>query len=1440
MFELNLILYIIQKMEKLKNYLSDISKVFGYEYNQSFFSYLKSISKPNNQVCNKRVEYGEGGWKCLDCEIDLLSLLCNDCFARAKDRHKGHRVIFDPGSNGYCDCGDPNTYIKEGFCPSHKGPFNNQKDLNNFIKSGFNEIILNTIEPILNNIFSLFIEKIDIYFTKLFENQSDLEIEKTELFQMLKELVSLCSSLYNNNLGLFYFVTLKFTENFPYETNHKCYKYNEEDHSITIIKENLLEKHTCICPFFQVLIYVLITTKTEYNSEEFFTLFIQNYKNKLITSISFIHSFIELFSNDNLTIYRGMGYQLLTDNLANLVYDEKNNDFLINFFTEVYNKIKVLLEQKSYKKAEDIYSKLSNLINNLPKSNLLDKIYSQLEVHGIAIETVFLLNNLNIFENKTKFNEFQRDGYEFDLLNCELRALFIGLSTSFLIDYNNLESVKFIFNKILGKLMEYKKYKESLSEKIFTPHIIYLRIYSIFLNRFCFYYSLTNNVDLLNTFQYFQDLFPESKELNTFLFRELISFFGFFISQKYSFFSYFGDGMIYYHINYFSSRVYIQCDITLMKYLLSSSEVQEIFSIEEILINSNIDSSNDFFLSLIKSDLNQKSDELLLKTKCEEKNFHYINSVLEFILQIFRDNISMINLCFKYSDFRMKYFDKLFDSMLKNEKTNFDNILKNQVIHYILGNNNSAQRESCIKIYKAFFNNEDLSLIDNLLKEKCDTISSSNQLKLFSLKKSAFPLCDIDYIIDSKERTNAMKYMTEFQKNNYNLLNVHISNSLSIQEKLYAKIYEIFFYKDNMDKLLKFYNALISNNNYPIFCDTFFFTFSKILCFFIELYKNDKNKEEYFNKIKEILNNCFLKGKNAQSIHYIKKLLSTEDKNGNINELLKKKKNIKDKLKKKYEEKNQLSLSRFSSLELMLEEEESLSSINEEICVFCRQPLNNELNNYYGKICYLLRDFFIDISKNKEKDSRKKNTRFVTCSHKIHFNCYSKFQITLNNVFSKDGYSCPLCKKLSNIIICDFNYLNENNHELLKGMVFDSGYKIISDDFNTCSEDYTNKYNEFFIYNKHFFEKYSSKLLKKEILIGDINSDINLLEEIFSNIINDFDAFTIYYNITNYKHEQIDIWKNILLTIRLLCNYNLISISFFISKFNLSNFALANDFSFLKDSDIPTLINEFIISSIILLDLNEENKVKIKNIFKNYILIYIFVYGFLIHKQNSFVEFLDIKENQDTLKNLFEFYKLKYQICLLLFSENEENLDLDYEETIQFLKNSQNINDLISKNNNIILNQQYFDIPKFNIIQLPDQYMEFCSKFMNINCINCNKKKVCYYICLICGNKICDDKNCIKNNANGKKDIALIDHSIKCGGGNALFIANTTTQIAYILKRQLAFSGIYVYLNNFGEHVQDNCLIDSYILNKIELEKSKQIFIDLVFRKKSMRFNSFN
>ena len=88
-------------MGKINQYLNNIAKDLGYEFNDLFFSYLKSISKPNNQVCNKRIPQGEGGWKCLDCEIDSQSIICNYCFSKSKEKHKGHKILFSPRYCGY-------------------------------------------------------------------------------------------------------------------------------------------------------------------------------------------------------------------------------------------------------------------------------------------------------------------------------------------------------------------------------------------------------------------------------------------------------------------------------------------------------------------------------------------------------------------------------------------------------------------------------------------------------------------------------------------------------------------------------------------------------------------------------------------------------------------------------------------------------------------------------------------------------------------------------------------------------------------------------------------------------------------------------------------------------------------------------------------------------------------------------------------------------------------------------------------------------------------------------------------------------------------------------------------------------------------------------------------------------------------------------------------
>ena len=130
-------------MEKMILYLNQIAEVFEYKYNELFFSYLKSISKPNNRLCGKEIKKGEGGFRCVDCSLLTNTVICNDCFNKTKDKHKGHNFIFKPYSNGFCDCGDPDCIIKESFCPDHQGPFTNEKDIRDYIKTCIDEKLLN-------------------------------------------------------------------------------------------------------------------------------------------------------------------------------------------------------------------------------------------------------------------------------------------------------------------------------------------------------------------------------------------------------------------------------------------------------------------------------------------------------------------------------------------------------------------------------------------------------------------------------------------------------------------------------------------------------------------------------------------------------------------------------------------------------------------------------------------------------------------------------------------------------------------------------------------------------------------------------------------------------------------------------------------------------------------------------------------------------------------------------------------------------------------------------------------------------------------------------------------------------------------------------------------------------------------------------------------------
>ena len=175
---------------------------------------------------------------------------------------------------------------------------------------------------------------------------------------------------------------------------------------------------------------------------------------------------------------------------------------------------------------------------------------------------------------------------------------------------------------------------------------------------------------------------------------------------------------------------------------------------------------------------------------------------------------------------------------------------------------------------------------------------------------------------------------------------------------------------------------------------------------------------------------------------------------------------------------------------------------------------------------------------------------------------------------------------------------------------------------------------------------------------------------------------------------------------------------------------------------------------------------------------------------------------------------------------------------INSLKNNEVIQTLINNYKKLTLKEQYIEYPNFEIISLPEQFMEFCTKYMNLKCINCHKNNVNFYLCLLCGNKICSQKSCVTDiKSNGKKEYSLIEHSKICGGGNVIFITGKTSEIFYLTKRQLSSSGMFVYLNNFGEYPKGYNLYGNFTLSHSELDKSVQIFVDMTFRKKGYKIN---
>jgi len=459
-------------------------------------------------------------------------------------------------------------------------------------------------------------------------------------------------------------------------------------------------------------------------------------------------------------------------------------------------------------------------------------------------------------------------------------------------------------------------------------------------------------------------------------------------------------------------------------------------------------------------------------------------------------------------------------------------------------------------------------------------------------------------------------------------------------------------------------------------------------------------------------------------------------------------------------------------------------------------------------------------------------------NHIIHFNCYEKFIIENyqhNDDILKDGFSCPLCKKLSNIFLCDLKSIYLNKNEILKGCSF---HNKNFDEFN----NYNNENLKIKIPIINFFEEYSSSLLKQKVLINDINENKILFENVYNNLIEDFKSFFTYYLITDYKNDQIEIWKNIILIIRyLLKTFELKYSQFFINKINKFLLDLEN-YNFY----IINIIIEFFFCLTVLFDFDNNTIF----VFYKDIITYFYFYYYIKIKKNknineiNFIDFLNNKNDLDLLKNIYNKFHINYKIFLLL--NNIDDKIISFEETISIIKDNKIIPNIIKNylkikkpNDNLVLNYDFFNTPEFKLIDLPNNFLELSSIYADKICIECNKLNSKYYICLICGEKICNLKTCQSEiNSKNKKEYSLITHSKNCSGGNSIFLKNTNSEIIYILKRTIILSKIFIYLNSFGEYLNKSNLTSEYVLNKAALEKSLQNYINLSFRIKLNKIKS--
>ena len=788
--------------------------------------YFARFDKDTQTICAKKM-VEVGGWRCADCVTNDNTIFCQDCWSLMRDKHKGHNVIFIGRVSGTCDCGDHNCISKEFFCKNHKGIYQTDSDIQQYIRSCLGEKIT---QGITKNSARMF-EDMSIFFIKSINEKKQTS---KEFFKVVNEFTNCFGILCDMSNACNFIMSDLLLKRYPCKTKHLCLDINENGGKM--IKESFFA-HECTCPLIRYLLEFWPGKK-----EKLLYKFLCNYKMKKVMGLYYF-LFYKDYIKDVILDFDDISVQIIFSDVIKIACTIPGLiDYFYNGMIEIFNIF--LDEDLKFKIGKnDCLLKVSlALVDRIKRYTFMKEVVIKLKFNTIYLlkpaALSYLSNNTNIIfrlidltalihnANKVKVlphpKNKESDLYLIELLDVELWLLDILSMYISIFNFGDDNLVKEVF-AYYSKVIQ-KKTKNELEKNEYTFHITLYRGFSMFLNRYCFYEANKNKTDIFKSLKNVSKLMPGFQKCSKKMIKSIYKVFGFITACNEGFFYYYGVDMRQYEYLYYYNPQFIYRDFCLLKYLLALKENAKYLGFKKILALCQVENSNKPIEEyILKGDKVTSPDKWL--NDMNKQYLRFSSKILNIILCLLRNNTCLIwNLSSAYGSLKSnKIKDPLINDILKGDKNNFLEMTKELIINQLLIKENLAYfteiTDSIFICLKDFFGDK---VIKDIIIELTNKTLTTEKKAKFSLKDELLYYLDLNYIMYPIHKSKAEKYISDFKSKIVSIFNIHFYPTNKFELKLTDENYnQLYFNETNFDFLFQFTSFILTQKGYEILNEYF-------------------------------------------------------------------------------------------------------------------------------------------------------------------------------------------------------------------------------------------------------------------------------------------------------------------------------------------------------------------------------------------------------------------------------------------------------------------------------------------------------------------------------------------------------------------------------------------------------------------------------------------